>query len=124
MVKRCWDCKENKAGTEFYRAPGEKSGLMSSCKVCSKRRCAATTRRIKYGVSQDEYELLLKRQAGVCKICLCRPGDKQALAVDHCHKTGLVRGLLCLLCNTALGKFQDDPALLRRAAEYLESVLS
>jgi hypothetical protein len=43
------------------------------------------------------------------------------LAVDHCHTTGKVRGLLCSTCNTALGSFQDNPAYLKAAIHYLES---
>ena len=48
-------------------------------------------------------------------------GELRALQQDHCHKTGVQRGLLCLGCNRGLGAFLDDPALMRRAAEYVES---
>jgi hypothetical protein len=65
-----------------------------------------------YGLSLQEHEAMLKKPC-----CLC--GDK-ARAVDHDHKTGAVRGPLCIKCNTGLGAFNDDPALLRIAAEYIE----
>lgn len=74
-----------------------------------------------YGLSVEEYEVILKRQNGVCAICsqVCKTGRR--LAVDHDHNTKKVRGLLCATCNTALGKFGDSPVLLRQAIEYLEA---
>ena len=55
---------------------------------------------------------------GNCEICQ-RP-SKRRLALDHDHETGRLRGLLCMFCNTALGKFRDDPAVLQRAIDYLK----
>jgi hypothetical protein len=69
-----------------------------------------------------EYAEQLVRQGGVCAICKADPATlSRMLAVDHDHVTGAFRGLLCINCNTGLGKFGDDPALLRAAAEYLEA---
>jgi len=80
----------------------------------------------KFGMTVDEYDSILKRQGGVCAICLnpetwlySRTGEVKRLAVDHCHTTGKVRGLLCVACNTSLGKFKDDTAILLRAVDYL-----
>lgn len=69
-----------------------------------------------YGLTEAQYEAMLTEQGGRCLICrrVMRPP-----AVDHCHTTGLVRGLLCRGCNTSLGHFRDDPAVLARAIEYL-----
>lgn len=72
-----------------------------------------------YGISIEDYELILDIQDGVCAICLAKPGDNR-LSVDHCHKTGQVRGLLCQLCNLAIGQFGDDLQKLRSACYYLE----
>jgi|SRR5688572_12296335 len=74
----------------------------------------------KYGLTMDEYNAMNKWQNGGCLLCRkpCRTG--RDLAVDHDPKTGTIRGLLCLSCNTALGNLNDDPGLLRRAALYLE----
>jgi len=81
----------------------------------------------KFGLTLDVYEAILEHQGGVCAICgkaetMINSGSKrlQPLAVDHCHKTGRVRGLLCAKCNHALGNFDDSTALLRRAIKYLE----
>ncbi len=73
-----------------------------------------------YGISIDTYESMLERQRGVCAICGQPPGERR-LAVDHKHDTGTVRGLLCEKCNRGLGLFRDDQALLRAAADYLDS---
>lgn len=64
---------------------------------------------------------MLHNQGNKCKICETHESEfDKRLAVDHCHKTGKVRGLLCSSCNTSLGKFKDDPEILRRAINYLE----
>jgi hypothetical protein len=88
-----------------------------------KARARATARRrhllVTYGITQEQYDTMFEAQGGVCAIC----GGKRRylLAVDHCHKTGRVRGLLCKLCNgRILTAAKDDPAILRRAADYLE----
>jgi hypothetical protein len=78
-------------------------------------------RRIKkYGISFDDYQRMLIEQNGVCKICRKPEKKGKSLSVDHNHKTGKVRGLLCSRHNTGLGCFEDDAALLRSAADYLE----
>lgn len=74
--------------------------------------------RKKFGIGLHQYQTILQEQNGVCY--LCGQPDFRNLAVDHCHKTGRVRRLLCTSCNTGLGKFKDDPELLRKAANYVE----
>jgi hypothetical protein len=75
--------------------------------------------RRKYGTTLAEYGQLLASQGGVCAIC-CEAPEGYELHLDHCHVTGRVRGLLCARCNTALGKFRDDPVILRAAVNYIE----
>jgi len=75
----------------------------------------------RYGIDIDEYNIIFSNQNGCCVIC----GIHQSilynkLAVDHDHTTGKVRGLLCMNCNTAIGKFNDDIKLLEKAIEYLK----
>ena len=77
-----------------------------------------------YGVTADEYDRLLTAQGGVCAVCLrperaLRGGIPKTLSVDHDHGSGVVRGLLCQSCNTALGLLDDDPVLLAAASFYL-----
>jgi hypothetical protein len=71
-----------------------------------------------FGISQAEYDELLGKQGGGCRICGKRPG-KISLHVDHDHETGDIRGLLCVGCNNALGQFRDDEMVLTRAIHYL-----
>lgn len=84
-----------------------------------------------YGIGPEERQRLVEAQGGNCAICgyspppqddsmpLPRGRASTGLHVDHCHVGGQVRGLLCGACNTALGLFRDDPAILAAAIEYL-----
>jgi Recombination endonuclease VII len=74
--------------------------------------------RWKFGLSREQFEEMMARQHGRCAIC----GDPlPSPRVDHDHKTGRVRGLLCDGCNRGLGDFRDMPALLELARRYLET---
>ena len=78
-----------------------------------------------FGLSLEQYQEMHDRQNGKCAICnepetQMRSDKIKALAVDHNHNTGAIRGLLCSDCNTGIGKLKDDPKILRLAAEYLE----
>jgi len=76
----------------------------------------------KFGITLQEESQIREKQHGVCAICERSLTDKRGYSphVDHDHKSGLVRGLLCLPCNSGLGSFRDRPDLLRRAIAYLE----
>ena len=77
--------------------------------------------RVKFGLTPDQYQILLETQQGHCLICSKTKDDiGRNLSVDHDHKTGRIRGLLCDNCNVGLGHFFDSPSLLKRAADYLE----
>jgi hypothetical protein len=71
-----------------------------------------------YGITIAEFDAMLLGQGGVCKIC---GGDNsgKVLHVDHNHRTGNIRALLCGPCNVGLGSFKDDVERIMRAAEYL-----
>lgn len=74
-----------------------------------------------FGLSIESYEKLLKMQKGVCAICLQVCSTGKELAVDHCHSTGRIRGLLCTKCNMGIGFLDDDIKLLTSAIKYLSS---
>jgi hypothetical protein len=71
----------------------------------------------RYGLTVEQYRELLAKTDGKCSVC----GDKHSgMHVDHSHRTGKVRGLLCKHCNLAIGHAKDSPARLRALAKYLE----
>ena len=72
----------------------------------------------KYGVNLARYDAMFAAQDGRCKVC--KHKKDKVLDVDHCHTTGVVRGLLCGNCNRMIGYANDDPTVLREAAAYLE----
>lgn len=81
----------------------------------------------KYKITYEEFLKLKEEQNNVCKICkktelfnTKNKTDSMNLAVDHCHITGKIRGLLCLKCNRALGLFEDSIDNLNQAIQYLK----
>jgi hypothetical protein len=73
----------------------------------------------KYGINEKVFEQMMKAQKGVCAICGSPPKTRR-LHVDHDHKDGRVRGLLCFQCNYALLRFRNDILKLRNAIKYLD----
>ena len=94
-------------------APHFAKGICRSCYTNN------TKRRGKYGIEPEQYIAMVKDQRGLCAICE-RP-MKRHPHMDHCHVTGIIRGLLCYTCNVGLGSFGDDPERLRAAARYIEA---
>jgi hypothetical protein len=76
----------------------------------------------RYGLTAERYEEMLQECKGRCEVCKAPFSEitKDRPFVDHCHKTGKVRGLICLRCNAALGHAGDDPKILRALARYVE----
>lgn len=72
-----------------------------------------------FGITVEQYEAMLAAQNGVCAICFSKHKTMR-LSVDHCHKTGKVRGLLCGKCNSGIGMLSDSIDLLASAQRYLE----
>lgn len=133
-TRQCTACLETKAITEFHANRTKRSGVQSQCKRCVNARVAAWQKGAgrerwrgrqlerNYGVDLATYKALVAEQGGVCAICGKAPsGKRPALAVDHDHTTGEVRGLLCRSCNVALGHFRDDERRLKAAVRYLET---
>lgn len=73
----------------------------------------------RYGITPEERAALEAAQGGLCAICNAPPKERKALAVDHCHGTGTIRGLLCDRCNMAIGLLDDNAERLAAAIAYL-----
>lgn len=147
--KTCRICGERKAIGQFYKMRAGMYGVMANCKLCTnakrreaykewpielkrryhageKARKAANPAEYKlrkrketirtYGIT---YEQFLQYQAAQDHCCLICKRHRN-LVIDHDHKTGKYRGLLCVPCNTGLGQFRDLPSLMRKAARYVE----
>lgn len=141
LLKLCPNCKQSKTIEEFPLNRTRKNGVAGFCKPCNKayskkwrlenrERKRTVTRNgdlsRQYGLSIDAYISMKNGQQGCCKICLKpetqlrKDGTQKDLSVDHCHKSGKVRGLLCNMCNRALGYFKENSDNLIRAASYLK----
>ena len=126
-MKTCTKCDAEKPLEEFYKNANTKDALMHQCKACCKRYRSENkeqernrTLKAKYGIDLWEYNQMFEEQAGCCGICQQHQTRfKRALAVDHCHETGEVRGLLCRECNTGIGSLGDTLEGVLRAAAYL-----
>lgn len=91
----------------------------SRCKACASVASHASRLESTYGIDKAEYDRIFKLQGGRCAICRNKPASKR-FAVDHDHKSGEVRGILCKRCNhDLLGGGHDSPAMLWRAIAYL-----
>lgn len=135
--KLCTKCKKSKPRSEFYPHSVSLRGVSSWCKECtckttlekqkadpSKSVIASRKYKLKrdYGLTPEKYEQMLQAQGHRCAMCgTDKPGGRGRFAVDHCHFTRKVRGLLCNLCNLGLGAFQDDTDLMQKAIEYVKS---
>lgn len=131
--KRCVKCEEIKKAEAFRKSMKYSTGLTSWCKSClnannriwgrinveSKRKSDLKAKAKRYGLTLDQYKELVKLQNNECAICSSTQ-EKTRLAIDHCHKTLKVRGLLCDLCNRGLGFFRDSTDRLSKAIEYLK----
>lgn len=113
--KLCTVCKELLHKSKFAFSRTNNSGLQSKCRMCAK----SATLFFLYGVSLQEYATMSALQNHKCAICDTKEKTKH-LAVDHCHATGRVRGLLCTNCNQGLGHMKDSIILLQKLINYLE----
>lgn len=146
-MKHCSKCKTTKPLEEFTNNPKQSQGKANYCKPCSREYYAKwktpemlqrkytakkqPERQVahksyyllkKYNLTLEDYNKLWDSQEHCCKICKAKentPG--KGFAVDHCHTTGKVRGILCDRCNLLLGKAHDDCTLLEEVINYLKS---
>jgi len=146
MTRICKTCGGEKPIEEFAKYNGKhkkvNGGYRPHCLVCyrayilrmhhkhkhkhvwteSKRRSNRNCKLKKaYGITLEDYEAMLEAQGGKCAICGTTEESARGriFSVDHCHITGVVRGILCSNCNNGLGRFKDNRELLSKAIEYL-----
>ncbi len=138
-MRRCTTCKTDKPFAEFYQ------DHRNRCKPCTlatvtawqksdPERCKRMKREsyarnkdtprnyiLKkwYGISLADYKAMLSAQGDSCACCGTKTPGKKPFAVDHCHKSGAVRALLCTNCNAGLGLFKDNIERLLQAVAYL-----
>ena len=140
-MRMCIVCKTAKPFEDFYdgykakkqRYATNKKYLHSRCKNCdharvreyhNNNRDKITKQQLirhrfrEYGLTEEEYNNMILSQNNLCAICN-NPSKNKALAIDHNHKTGKVRGLLCMNCNTGIGFLKDDITILNNAIKYL-----
>lgn len=115
-------CKDCPAGVKrLVRRPGPRCAeharaFKAQTRTASHGRWIQST----YGLTLDEYQAIYESQGGKCAICRRATGRSKRLSVDHDHRTGEVRGLLCTVCNRdVLGHLRDSIASLLRAVRYL-----
>ncbi len=122
-LRLCRVCQAQKEMSQFDRAGTP--GAMTRRRVC--RRCryeaqrprqAVLARVRKYGITEEAFVSAL---ADGCVVCMRDLDGGRSTHVDHDHETGMVRGILCGLCNVGIGMFQNNPEIARRAADYLEA---
>ncbi|WP_043470342.1 endonuclease VII domain-containing protein [Kitasatospora sp. MBT66] len=116
--RSCSKCSKNRAVRFFI---GPRGRVCEKCRKATSRASSRAARlQAAYGLSAQDYQALFEAQGGRCAIC--RETRRTNLAVDHCHKTEAIRGLLCQRCNGQLlaRGARDRPEVLRRAADYLE----
>ncbi len=106
--------------TEEFRRKRSEKYREKAVEILKKTRWYALMR--KYGLTQEQYEDMVTSQEGKCAICKRVPSGASwdKLCVDHCHKTGKIRELLCQYCNAGIGSLQDDPEVLQAALNYLK----
>ena len=133
LYRTCMTCGVEKNILEFYMRDKKTGRRHSACKECDKARVKARhqanperTRnndlKRNYGITLQEHQEMYKNQNGVCAICKGEGDGKwKKLCVDHDHKTGKVRQLLCRNCNMVLGQVGDNANLLEEMIKYLQN---
>lgn len=120
-ANQTWACKGciREKSREWYLANKERVAARDKAKRAAAGPRALRAKRLAftYGMTEAQWAHLVLTQLGRCAVCGRHYGE--GLVVDHCHREGEIRGLLCSKCNIGLGQFDDDPTRLVAAADYL-----
>lgn len=121
-LKFCNRCKNKKPRIkkEWSEDLEKKDGLRTLCRKCSSESRRYAHKRRRYNLTKEEILQMLEDQIYTCKICGEKLKNDKKTNIDHDHKTGKIRGLLCGLCNYGLGHFKDNPMILFNAIKYLQ----
>jgi len=145
-LRICKHCKKEKSIEDFTRNRAKKDGLNIYCRACCtdklnywkqnnksltteyKKRYRDLNRkeirdyglRYRYGINSEQFDKIFESQGRLCAICGSDKSDSRNFVVDHNHKTGNIRGILCSYCNRGLGIFKDDVDIMTRAILYLK----
>jgi len=142
LTKECTVCKETKPLDDFYNYKATKDGKSYRCKSCdgvarakwaeenperSRRSTRGRNLKCKYNITLEQYEKLFESQGKACACCGATENNTTGssrenwnFAVDHCHDSQEIRGLLCNNCNRGIGLLGDTAEGLRKALAYLE----
>jgi len=133
-MKVCTKCNIEKDLSEFNKSVRGKFQKRADCKICQSKMARARNKitynsqvkwkwnmKSTFNLTVEDYNILFDKQQGNCAICKRHQTEfKKRLAIDHCHKTNKIRGLLCSSCNTAIGLLKDDVESLSSAIDYLK----
>lgn len=135
-MKTCTRCRQELPEANYWRDASKVGGYDTYCKDCRRairaksheenREQRLTDMRAyhlkrTFGITLEDYDAMLERQGGRCAICrTSEPGTRLGRwCIDHDHRTDAIRSLLCNACNSGLGAFGDNPAVLMAAVSYL-----
>lgn len=118
--RSCADCARKFAIQSYWKHPEEITKMKRKKYANNPEANKDLKLRRAYGISLEEYNILLEKQHKVCAICKQECVSGRMLCVDHNHKTNKVRGLLCVNCNRAIGNLKDKVVLFSRAINYLK----
>lgn len=133
-IKTCPTCRKTSVEIKFWRGqtycvPCQKEKQKKSWNSRTPVKRLEQHLRYKYNLSKDQFDNMWRKQLGLCSICQTTLPDvtkyeqrRRHYTVDHCHKSGRVRGLLCTSCNTLLGMAKDSKETLLRAVDYLKKM--
>ena len=134
MTKKCRNCGEVKPISSFSKDKTRKDSHCFYCKDCvslnqkMRRRpnCSTLNKsrhlKSKYNITLEQYNQMFDEQRGVCAVCGTPAKDlKRNLAVDHNHRTGKIRGLLCFSCNSLIGRIEKNPLLIPTMMKYIRT---